>query len=802
MNLVQDVRYALRGLAKAPGLATVMVLSLALAIGANTAVFAWMESFVLRPFPVARDADRMVWINTRGPGGEEWSVSYPTLKDWERGSHTTDGLLAYNFLQVNLRVDGESDRAWASPVTGNYFDLLGVRALHGRTFLPDEENAAAPVAVLNYGFWQRRFKGDPTILGKQVLLNGNAFSVVGVVEPRFGGTTIGLSFDLWVPITTIPLLAPYNPLKERSWQTFEAMARLKSGVTLEQARADLAGVARRVAEENNRPEGILVQPLPHRGAAKILFPVFGALLGVTLLVLVIACANIANLLLARAGARSKEIAVRLALGAPRARIVRQLLTESALLAVFGCGLGLLFAWWARNGLSALLPPAPFPIRFDVRLNGRILAFAVGLSVLTTMLFGLVPALRASRPDLVPVLKDEVSGVGVSRSLLRSGLVVTQVALSLVSLVCAGLFIRALQRAEMVDVGFTRPDRMLVVTTDLFLAGYSDSTGPAVTLRILDRVRRLPGVRNVALSNWVPLGYGGDSEQPLGVEGYAPTRDEDMAIQYAAVSDGYFETMGTTLVKGRVIGPDDRAETQPVTVVNETFARRFFKGQDPLGKRLMRDRDTAVVVGVVKDGKYIMLSETPRAFIWRALAQNYDGRLHLAVRSDGDPKGLVPIIRREFASVDASLPFLDARTMTEQIAPNTIGQRIGARMLGLFGALALLLSAMGIYGVMAYTVSLRTREIGIRMALGAARQDVVGLIVGQSARLAGIGLLIGAALAVGAGKLLQGMLFGVPATDPLTFAVIGVLLMVVALLASAIPAFRAARIDPIKALRTE
>ena len=798
----QDLRYAIRGLAKAPGLAAVVVLSLALAIGANTAVFAWMESFVLRPFPVARYADRMVWVNTRAPDGEEWSVSYPTLKDWERGSHTTEGLLAFNFVQVNLRVNGESDRAWASPATGNYFDLLGVRALRGRTFQPDDEGAAAPVAVLNYGFWQRRFKGDPAIIGKQVLLNGNGFTVVGVLEPRFGGTTVGLNFDLWVPITTMPLLAPYNPLQERSGQTFEAMARLKPGVTLEQARADLQAVAKRVADENNRQEGILVQPLKERGAAKALLPVFGALLGVTLLVLVIACANIANLLLARAGARSKEIAVRLALGAPRGRVVRQLLTESALLALLGASLGLLLAWWARNGLSAFLPPAPFPILIDVRLNGRVLTFAVGLSALTTLLFGLVPALRASRPDLVPALKDEVSGVGASRSLLRSGLVVTQMALSLVSLVCAGLFIRALQRAESVDAGFTDPDRMLVATTDLFLAGYGDSTGPAVVQRILQGVRQVPGVRSAALSTHVPLGYGGTSSQTVDVLGYAPTRDENMSITYANVSDAHFETMGTALVKGRTIGPDDRAGTQSVVVINETFAKRFYKDRDPLGQRLVWGRDTAVVVGMVKDGKYFWLAEDPRAFVWQSLAQHYQQHLELIVRADGDPRLLAENLRKTFASIDASLPFLDVRTMKEHIVPATIAQRIGARMLGLFGALALLLSAVGIYGVMAYTVSLRTREIGIRVALGAARHNVVGLIVGQSARLAWIGLLIGGGLAFGAGKLLQNQLLGVPAADPATFLLIAALLLAVALLASAIPAFRAARIDPIRALRTE
>ncbi len=451
---------------------------------------------------------------------------------------------------------------------------------------------------------------------------------------------------------------------------------------------------------------------------------------------------------------------------------------------------------------AFVPPAPFPIEMNLRLNWWVIGFALALTVVTTVLFGLAPALRASRPDLVPVLKDEVSGLGVSRSLLRSSLVVTQVALSLVALVCAGLFLRALDRAQDVDIGISEPKSILVASTNAYLAGYTDSTGPVMVGQLLQRIRTMPGVTSAAASTHAPLGFGGSSSQSLSVVGYAPSQGENMSIQYGFVSADFFETLGTTVISGRGIGEQDQAGSQEVIVINQAFADRFFKGQDPLGRQILRAGDTAVVVGVVATGKYQSLDEAARPFVYRALQQSWLATLEIFVRTSGDPTALAEPLRREFLAVDANLPYLDPRTMEDQTAVGTISQRIGSRMLGLFGALALVLSAIGIYGVMAYTVSLRTRELGIRLALGAARERVVSMVLLYGARLALIGLVLGGAMGFGVASLMRSLLFGVPAGDPVTYIAIGGLLLGVALVASAIPAIRAARIDPIRALKSE
>jgi predicted permease len=543
-----------------------------------------------------------------------------------------------------------------------------------------------------------------------------------------------------------------------------------------------------------------------RGAASALLPVLGALLGVTALVLLIACANIANVLLARAGARSKEVAIRLALGARRTTVVRQLLAESVLIGAAGCTLGLLLAWVGRNGIMSFVPAAPFPISVDLQLHPGIIGFAIAITLITTALFGLVPALRASRPDLVPVLKDEVSGLGVSKSVLRSSLVVTQVALSLVALVCAGLFLRALSRAQDVDIGVADPDGLMVVSTDAYLAGYDHTTGPPMIEQLLQRIGAVPGVTATGASTHAPLGFGGNSSQSITVDGYAPIANENMSINYAFVSAGYFETVGPRLLQGRYLDARDQANSQASVVVNQAFVDRFYKGQDPIGKRIIRGGgDTAVVVGVVATGKYQTLDEAPRPFLYRALPQPQSWRSALQVyvrTADGRGMSLSEQLRKEFLAVNPNLPYLDPRTMKDQTSVGTIAQRIGSRMLGIFGALALVLSAIGIYGVMAYTVSLRTREMGIRLALGAARERVVSMVLLHGARLALIGLLVGGALGFAVANLMRSQLFGVPAGDPLTYVVISGLLLGVALVASAIPAIRAARIDPIRALKSE
>ena len=801
--MFKELRYAMRGLLRAPGFAVVVILTLALAIGANTTVFTWMDGFVLRPFPALKDADRLVWINTRAPDGDEWSVSYPSLKDWGRAAKAVEGVAGYDMAQVALRIDGSSERAWAAMTTGNYFDVAGIAPLLGRFFNPEDEQAAAQVAVLGNSYWKRRFNGDPAIIGKTVTLNGNGFTIVGVLPPRFGGMNVGLVFDVYVPFTVQPLLTPGNQINDRGWQSMEAFARIAPGQTFEQAKADMERVGLQVARESNREgEGILVSHMYQRGAAYILLPVLGALLGVTILVLLIACANIANVLLARAGARSKEVAIRLALGARRTTVVRQLLAESALLGAAGCAGGIALAWLGRNALSAFVPAAPFPIEMDIRMNFGVVGFAVLVTMVTTVLFGLVPALRASRPDLVPVLKEGVTGVGVSKSVLRSSLVVTQVALSLVALVCAGLFLRALSKAQDVDFGIAHPEQLFVASTNAYLAGYRDTTGPVMVEQLLNRIRAMPGVTAAAASTHAPLGFGGNSSQSLGVVGYTPAENENMSVNYAYTSDAIFETLGMPILQGRGITKQDQLNSQEVIVVNQAFVDRFYKGEDALGKQITRGSDTAIVVGVVGTGKYLTLDEAPRPFVYRALTQSWRPTLEVYVRTTGDPRALSEPLRKEFLALDGNLPYLDPRTMEDQTSVSTIVQRIGSRMLGLFGGLALLLSAIGIYGVMAYTVSLRTREMGIRLALGAARERVIRMVLLYGARLAIIGLILGGALGFVVANLMRSQLFGVPAGDPLTYVVIAGLLLGVALVASAIPAIRAARIDPIRALKSE
>jgi predicted permease len=801
-TLMQDLRYAVRALARAKGFTAVSVLSLGLGIGAVTTIFTWTDRWVLNPLPVVQEADRLVYVQTRAPGGSTWSVSYPSYRDWQERARVFDGLTVFNLAQVGLRLEGGTERAWALTTSANYFDVLGVPIFAGRAFRTEEEKNATQVAVLGYSFWQRRFHGDTGVLDRKLNLNGHDFTVIGIAPPRFGGAYVGLGMDLYLPVTTRTVLDGSRPFEERGWQWLDAIARLKSGVTLATAGEDMSRVARELDATYPSDQNLAVlATLQSQGASAVLLPVMAALLGVTALVLLIACANVANLLLSRATARQKELGVRLAIGAGRGRIVRQLLTESLVLSVAGGLTGVLLAYWGRNGIKAFTPAAPFPIEFDTTFNNpRILGFSLLLTMATVLLFGLAPALRASRPDLVPVLKGLTAGGGRGR--FRGALVSGQVALSLVALVCAGLFLRGLARAQRVDLGFKNPATLLLVSSDLHLAGLPDSAGPAVIERVLARVRAMPGVRGAATSDFVPLGFGGNSSSGVEIDGYLPGKDENMSVQYALVSAGYFETMGLALLGGRGVTGEDRLGTPLAAVINEAFVRRFWPGQDPVGKQFRRGKLAHTVIGVVQDSKYGKIVEAAYPFIYYSVAQRFASDFTLHIRTSGPARDLIEPLRKELAAAEATLPFLDPRSMSEQIIPATIGQRMGARMLALFGVLALLLAAIGLYGVMSYTVSQRTREIGVRLALGAERGGVMRLVLRQGLRLTAVGLVIGGALSLGAGVLLRSQLFGLSPADPLTFGVLVVLLGVVAALASLVPARRAARIDPIISLRSE
>jgi predicted permease len=807
-TLFQDLRFGLRALRKSPGLTLVAALSLGLGIGATTTIFTWLNSFVINPLPAVPAWNRLVVAHTRAPEGGTWSVSLPDFKDWRAGARTVD-LATWDMMQLGLRDGTEpTERAWGMLVSGNYFEALQVRAMLGRVLRIEDEQRGEPVVVLGHGYWQRRFAGDSSVIGRTITLNGSAFTIVGVAAPRFGGTYVGLRVHLFVPMTAMPLLTPDGTqyLQDRQRRAFDVVGRLKPGATVAQAAAEIDPLARRAGTAGGlaQPLGAVVQLHRDVDAPGAMRPLFIALLALAGLVLLIACANVANLLLAQAMTRRREVAVRVAVGASRSRLMRQLLTESLALAALAGVVGLVMAFWGRDALQMLIPAVPFPVGFDVNLDGRVLLFAILVTAATAMAFGLVPALQASRPDLVRTLKDEIGEGTGSRGRLQAALVVVQVALSLVTLVAAGLFVRSLGAVRAVDTGMTGLDRVLLVGTDLRLTGFtSDSVHVSVVRGLLERVRALPGVEAASVARSVGLGPAPLATVATRIEGYVPRPDEDMNVSSNVVTGDYVRTTGLRLIEGRGIGDADLDQNAPVVVVNEAFVRRFLAGRTAIGARVNVGGDEWLsVVGVVATSKVNSYTEDPLPVVFRAYSPRFaPPGFTLHVRAAGDPLALTAAIRRAFAEVSADLPFLDPRNMAEFTTIPYWPQKIGAIMLSAVGTLALLLAAIGIYATMAYTVSRRVREIGVRLALGAGRTDVVRLVLGRSMRLTGLGLLIGLVGAVAVGQALRSQLLGVGPRDPLTFASVGLLLAAVALVASALPARRAARVDPMVALRS-
>jgi putative ABC transport system permease protein len=807
-GLFQSLAHSFRRLLKNPGLTLVIALSIGLGIGANTTVFTWMESLVLNPYPLVKDSGRLMAVNlTNAEGTDSLPVSYPTYLDWRDGSKSFDGLVAHALLRLNLRKgsQAEGEPVWGELTSGNYFDVIGVPAALGRTFAPDEERNATRVAVLSHSLWQRKFGGDLSVVGKQILLNRTDVTIIGVAPQGFKGVFAGYGFDLWVPVTLQPLLVEGgNRLIDRNDRWLQATGRLKEGVTQQRANQEMQLLTRRISEANGEISitGAAVKLMRERFAGAILYPLFSALLAVTALVLLVACANVANLLLAYASARKKEIGIRLALGAGRGRIIRELFLESLLLSLLGGLFGLVFALWAKGLFLRFIPPTSQPASIAFEMNTRVIVFAGLVTLVTAIIFGLVPSLRAANTDLVSVLKSEGQGVGYAKSRLRSALVMAQVALSLVALICAGLFLRSLQQAQKVELGFTDPDHLLLATTDLNLAGLQRDQGLVAVDQLLQRVRTTPGVTSASFSSMVPLGFGGHSYSGTKVEGYVAALNEEVSTERIIVSDGYFETMGIQLVKGRGITSEDHANGQRVAVVNETFARRYYSGQEALGRRIEQGQGWATIVGVAKDGKYRDLNEAPTPVVYSSLKQWYAPVITLHVRAITNPKTLTETVRHAFTATNAQLPFLDPRTMSEHISAATFVHTVGASMLSGFGVLALLLAAVGLYGVLSYIVSLRTRELAIRAALGAAPNDVMRLVIRQGMTLVAVGVAIGLGISLIVARLLQSQLLGVEPTDPLTFVTVISLLTAVALVASFIPARRAMKVDPLVALRYE
>lgn len=808
--MLQDLRVAIRMMAKNPGFTLVVVLSIALGIGANTTVFTWMDNILFNPFPAVREGSALVALNPAEVGEPLRGmrpVPYVDYVEWETRLRSFTDVGLHSVQRMNLRTEGQpqGEPAWSQIVSGNYFSILELQPQFGRFFSEDDKSTRAPVVVLSHDFWQRRFGSDRRVLGQHIRLNGADLTVIGVAPQKFTGIVVSLSFDLWVPVWSQRQIIPmFDWMSDRSVQRMQAFARLRPGVSFAAAQEELRAVALRVSQEMGdtpaRTAGIRWVRDTQLGS--LMGALSAAMLVITALVLLTACANVANLLMARATSQQKEIAVRLALGASRARIVRQLLTQSALLAILGGAVGLLFAYWSKDMLVMFKPRVALPVAFHAELRPAVLLFAVAATFLTAIVFGLLPALRASRLDLVPVLKDESRGLGARRSILRNALVVAQVAFSLVALVTAGLFLRSVQSARAMPLGFGDPDKVLLATTDMTLAGFDAATGRNTFDRVLERVRALPGVRAATFSTMLPLGFGGHAMNVTRVDGYVPGPNESMLIEKVFVTDGYFDLMEIPLVRGRAIARQDQPGTQKVAVVNEAFAARYWPGLDALGRRVDQGEGWSTVVGVAKNSTVREIGEAPFPLVYQSLAQNYLPFATLHVRTHQDPHAMTEPVRREFAALSADLPFFDPGTLTEHMAAATFLQTVGATMLGGFGSMALLIAGAGIYGVLAYSVAQRRREIAITVALGASPRNVMGNVLGHGLRMTVLGLLIGGGLAFAVARLVQPQLLGVSPTDPITYLATALLLSAVAAAACAVPAWRATRIDPLAALKSE
>jgi putative ABC transport system permease protein len=812
-NLAKDVRYGARMLLKRPGLSAIAVITLALGIGANTAIFSLVNTVLLRPLPVNRP-EELVSVNSVSQTGDNDIpvFSYPNYRDYRDRNDVLSGLLAYRFSPISVSNNGVNERMWAYLVSGNYFDVLGVKPAVGRFFTMEDDQAAGahPVMVVTYNCWQKRFGASADAIGKDVIVNGRKFSIIGVAEPGFYGSEISYVPEMWFPMAMLSTIEGGSDYRDnRDSSNFFVQGRLKPGVTASQAEAALKSIAAQLAAEypnENENKTVALSP-PGLFGSFMRGPIVGfagVLMAVVALVLLLACTNLANLLLARATERRKEIAIRLAIGASRSRLIRQLLTESVLLATLGGAIGLALAYWLVDAMNALSPPLDVPLSTSVHIDYRVLLFTGILSALTGVVFGLLPALQTTRPDLVPALKDETSIAGYRRSWLRSGLVVFQVSLSLLLLICAGLVLRGLQHAQLMNPGFIS-DHAVELGFDLNLQGYDGARTKTFKRQLLDRVRALPGVQYAGVSTFVPLSMSINNNN-IYAEGAPQERGANIpSSMTGTASPGYFAALGVDLLEGRDFVDQD-GDTRPrAAIVNETFARRFWPGETAVGKRFSFEGAAGPwieVVGVVRDGKYFSLSEDPTAFVYVNLRAEEGSYLTLVVRTAIDPQRMIAALRSEFQQLDSNLPVYSIKTMTEHMSLPLFPARIAAILLGSFGVLALILAAIGIFGVMSYSVSQRTREIGIRMALGASTPGIIRLVVGHGLRMISLGMGIGLAVAFAATRFMSALLYGVSATDTLTFGGIAILLIGVAMLACYLPARRAAQVDPMIALRCE
>ena len=811
-SLVLDLRFAVRMFVKNPFFTAMVVFTLAVGIGLNTAVFSAIDAMLLRPLPGVSAPREIVQLYRTYPGGMQFgSNSIPHFNDLrDRTSDVFSGVALWTFANLSIKPGERPQRIFGQMVSANYFSLLGARAAMGRTFLPEEDvgRGAHAVAVLSDAGWHALFGADPHVVGRTVPVNGQNVQIVGVTAPGFRGALPLVDPVLWMPLMQLAQVRPGQEglFERRGSNSFSVIARLAPGVSAERARARLGSLIEQLKTEHpDEYKGGGINLVPQSDAG--IHPMFrsaqvglsAVVMTVVAILLLIACVNVANLFLARARDRSREMAIRLSLGAQRSALLRQLLVESLLFAVVSGIAGLLIAQWAITLANQISLPIDADFKADLRLSPLVLLFTLGVTVVTALIFGVAPAWQATRPDLIPSLKGEAPA-GQSRSRMRGGLVVAQMALSIVLLVCAGLFLVNLKSATTIDKGFVSEHR-LTASFDPALQGYTRAQTDQFYRRLVERLKANPAVIAVGFIDQLPLSLN-ESDRGVTIPGYVPAANEDMSVQTADVAPGYFEAMGIPLSAGRAFAERDDSSAVPAVVINQKFADRFWRGQDAVGKTVHTAGADRTVLGVVPTGKYLRLGEDPTAFIYLAHNQHWTAGQALVTHVTGDPAAFIPTLRAEVRALDANMPLGDVRTLDDHLGTALLPARLVGAVLGIFGLLGLLLASVGVYGVMAYSVSQRTREIGIRMAIGAAQRDVVRLIMRQGLTLVLIGVAIGLVGAVGASRLLRSILYGGPMIDPLTFTLVPLLLVGVAALATWLPSRRAASLDPLIALRHE
>ena len=810
----QDLRYSARGLRKNPGFAAIVVLTLALGIAANTTVLSWMSAPLLNPVPGAAHASDLVSVDRGDRNGYATPpFSYPDLRDLSEQTQTFSGILGYHNDYMSLTGVAKPERIFGALTTASYFDVLGVRPILGRTFLPEEgtPHAGAAVIVIGYAVWQNHFAGDPQILGKTVQINRHPYTVIGVAPRDFTGCATGLRTELWIPLPMDHDVWGSNRLEYRGSVWLNALGRLRRDVTKNQAEAELNLLMQKIVERfpedhRDRSNEISLDPLwrSRFGLNGYLYKVLPMLLGLAAVLLLLACANVASLLLVRSVGRRREIAIRLGMGASRTQIVRQFLIESLLLGVLGGTAAIVITVWTSRSLVAFFPPSSLPLTNDAHIDQRVLLVTIAVSILAAIIFGILPALRSSSLPVQSVLKEESTSVSLSlhKSRLLSGLVVAQISLSLVLLVCAGLFTRSLQKAQQADPGF-EASHLLLASYELSPAGYTRATSVAFDREVLDRLATLPGVESVTLADFSPLSFSIHTDY-LQIEGYVPQPHESMEISRAIVGPNYFRTLRTAVIAGREFSEADTRDSQLVAVVNQAFVDRYWAGENAIGKQVTDESSRFTIVGVARNAKYRMLTYPSEPVIYLPIYQAYrstqDTTIHL--RTTGDPLAMASSVEETIHQLNPELPLFNVNPLSVTMQLGSLFQRVAVTFAGSFGLLAMLLAAVGIYGVVAYSTRQRTREIGIRVALGAEKEGIYRLVLGQGFRLILAGLVVGTALAVAFTRLLKTQLFGVSETDAITFASVGLLLAVVALIACHVPARRATRVDPMVALRYE